>query len=303
MAWRGLHLTNPGKLSYARGQAVVAQGEAEVTLPLEDVAWIVIDTPQMTVTSAFLSACMNSGVVLILCDAAHIPSGLVLPFHRHHRQAAVAATQTGISAPLRKRLWQAVVQSKIRNQAAALVHCGKATGPLNAMAARVQSGDPDNVEARAARAYWSSLFEAFTRDDPADLRNAQLNYGYAVVRGTVARGLVAAGLLPAFGIGHRSVTNPFNLADDMIEPFRPFVDVAVWTLSSMGSVRAGELTLDHRRILAALPGTDVTIGTETVTLLVAAERVAETLVQSMKVGIVGPLTLPSLPRRQGQLVP
>lgn len=294
MAWRGLHITRPGRLSLADHQVVVAQDAGEVRVPLEDVAWIVLDTPQATLTTALLSACMSAGVAVVACDAAHTPSGMALPFHRHHRQAAVAALQTGISTPLRKRLWQAVVQAKIRNQAAALRACGGDAAPLLAMAARVGSGDPDNMEARAARAYWRAFFPSFVRERESDLRNAMLNYGYAVLRAGVARGLVAAGLLPAFGIGHASKSNAFNLADDIVEPFRPFVDVAVWELSGEGRTHEGKLTLEHRQRLATLPLIDAWVGAERLTLLVAGERAGASLVRAMEFGTVPMLELPRM---------
>ena len=294
MAWRGVHLTRPGRLSYADQQVVVAQSGDEVRIPLEDVAWIVLDTPQATLTSALLSACMTAGIAVVICDAAHTPGGVALPFHRHHRQAAVAALQAGMSAPLKKRLWQATVQAKIRNQAAALRRCGGDGGPLDAMAARVGSGDPDNTEARAARAYWRAFFPAFTREDGCDLRNNMLNYGYAIVRSSVARGLVAAGLLPAFGIGHASKTNPFNLADDIVEPFRPFVDVVVWHMSDRGRTKEGMLTVEHRRTLAALPNADTWIGNEAMTILVASERAGASFVRALEFASPALLELPRL---------
>ena len=295
MAWRGLHLTRPGRLSYADTQIVVAQDDGEVRIPLEDLAWIVLDTPQATMTTALLSACMSAGVAVVACDAAHTPSGVALPFHRHHRQAAVAALQAKITAPLRKRLWQVVVQAKIRNQAASLRACGGDGDPLDAMAARVGSGDPDNTEARAAREYWRALFPAFTREGEGDLRNAMLNYGYAVVRAAVARGLVAAGLLPAFGIGHASKSNAFNLADDIVEPFRPFVDRQVWDMADNGRTKAGKLAVEHRQRLAALPLLDCWVGTESTSLLVATERAGASLVRAMEFGAAPLLELPRLP--------
>ena len=294
MAWRGVHLTRPARLSLADGQMVVRQDEGEVRLPLEDVAWVVIDTPQATLTSALLSACMSAGIALITCDAAHTQSGLTLPFHRHHKQAYVATLQAAAGAPLRKRLWQTTVRAKIANQAAALESCTGDAGALPAMVERVGSGDPDNVEARAARYYWAKLFPAFVREDASDRRNTLLNYGYAVVRSAVARGLVACGLLPAFGIHHASVTNPFNLADDLVEPFRPFVDRLVWTLTDQGYNKEGEMCLEDRRALAAVLLSDAVLGTETVNLLVASERCAASLIRAMEANSAGELLLPRL---------
>ena len=229
MAWRGLHISKSARLNLADGQIVIAQDDGEVRLPLEDIGWIVLDAPHATLTSTLLSACMDAGIALIATDATHTPSGVLMPFHRHYRQGGIAIAQAEMALPLKKRLWQAIVKTKILNQAASLDRTERTGGEgLRAMSRLVGSGDPDNVEARAAREYWGCLFESFRRDDDGDTRNMMLNYGYAVIRSGVARALVAAGLVPALGVNHASATNAFNLADDLVEPFRPFVDVAVW---------------------------------------------------------------------------
>lgn len=294
MAWRGVHITQAARLSLADAQLVVNREDGEIRLPIEDIAWMVLDTPQVSITTALLSACMDAGMAIVTTDRTHTPSGLILPFHRHHRQAAIAAMQIGTSAPLKKRLWQIVVQTKIANQAASLETVGQDATALRSMARLVGSGDPDNVEARAARAYWPRLFVDFIRDDANDKRNALLNYGYAVIRSAVARALVAAGLLPAFGINHASIVNAFNLADDMVEPFRPFVDRAVWTLTDKGRIAQGATTVEERRTLAALPTLETRLGGETVSLLVATERVADSLVRAMEMASPPLLLLPKL---------
>ncbi|MGD9867352.1 MAG: type II CRISPR-associated endonuclease Cas1, partial [Hyphomicrobiales bacterium] len=156
---------------------------------------IIVDTPQATLTSALMAACMEAGVALVFTDERHTPSGLALPFHRHHRQGAVARLQTLARDSLKRKLWRGIVRAKILNQAAAIetVDAG-AAGPLKEMARLVRPDDPDNVEARAARYYWAKLFDGFVRDDAGDRRNSLLNYGYAVVRAGVARALVASGI-------------------------------------------------------------------------------------------------------------
>jgi CRISPR-associated protein Cas1 len=296
MAWRALHLSRPARLSLADGQIVVAQEDGEARLPIEDTAYVVLDTPQASLTAALLSACMEGGVAVIVTDGAHRPSGVMLPFHRHHRQAGVAQVQQAVTLPLRKRLWQAVVRAKIGNQAAVLTALGRdGAAPLRAMARLVASGDPRNVEARAARAYWSALWDNFRREDVQDRRNALLNYGYAVVRAAVARALVGAGFLPAFGIGHAGAANAFNLADDMVEPLRPFVDRLAWQLAKSGATGAADLTLAERQALAGVMTHEARMGAEVVTLLVAAERMAEALVRAMEGRTPALLALPALP--------
>ena len=283
MAWKGVHISRPARLSLKDEQAVIAQDDGEVRLPLEDIAFIVLDGAHATLTTTLISACMDHGIALIFTDARHTPSGLCLPFHQHHRQAAVAAVQLGLSQPLKKRLWQALVMAKIGNQAASLDLCQRGGGEtLAAMAKLTGSGDPDNVEARAAREYWKQLFEGFVRDDPSDLRNKMLNYGYSILRSAIARALVASGFLPCIGLFHESVTNAFNLADDLFEPFRPFVDRQVFTLSEDGARRDGDLTIDDRRALAGALNINATVGVEKVSLLVAAEKAAESLFRAME---------------------
>jgi CRISPR-associated protein Cas1 len=152
MAWKGLHLSEPARLSLADGQAVIRRDDGEARVALEDLAWIVVDTPHATVTTALLSACMEAGVAIVLTDERHTPSGLALPFHRHHLQGSVAALQAAAKPSLKRRLWQAIVRRKILNQAAALESVGHAdAATLNSIARRVEPGDPENVEARAAR--------------------------------------------------------------------------------------------------------------------------------------------------------
>jgi len=216
---------------FADGQGCVKQDDREVRISIEDLAWV-IDTPQATLASALMAACMEAGVAIVLATR-HTPSGLVLPFHRHHRQSVIARLQADAKDSLKKRLRQEMVRRKLLNQSAVLVAVGSdgAATPKE-IARHVEPRDPDKVEARAARFYWSRLFTEFTRDDPADRRNKLLNYGYAVVRAGVARALVAAGLVPALGIGHQGASNPFNLADDVLEPFRPFVDLMAWKMGA-----------------------------------------------------------------------
>lgn len=282
MAWKGLHLTQAARLSLTDNQLCVKQDAGETRISLEDLAWIVIDTPQATLSSALVSACMNEGIALVFTDERHTPSGLALPFHRHHRQGGIARLQVGAKDGLKKRLWQALVRAKISNQAMALTllkHEDAAT--LAEIARHVEPDDPDNVEARAARFYWRRLFPDFVRDDATDRRNKLLNYGYAVVRAGVARALVAAGFIPALGLKHDGAANAFNLADDMVEPFRPFVDLLAHKTFNGGD-RDSELTIDDRRAMAGALLIDAKIGDGEVSLLIAAEMAAAALARALE---------------------
>lgn len=293
MAWRGLHVSRRAHLSLADNQLVAQQDDETTRLAIEDIAWIVLDTPQVTLTTALISACMEAGVAMITTDASHTPSGVTLPFHRHYLQGDVAHLQASLSAPLKKRLWQCLVRTKIANQAGVLAGYDLESQAIRAMVPMVGSGDTSNTEARAARAYWSRLFVDFRRGNDSDKRNALLNYGYAIVRSAVARSLVAVGLIPAFGLAHASVTNAFNLADDMVEPFRPFVDREVWEITSRGTC-AGAMIVEERRRLASILTQTTNSDSEMVSLLTATERAAESLIRAMRAGDPALLLLPRM---------
>jgi len=297
MAWRGLHISRPARLSLKSRRLVVEQDEEEtVSFPLEDVAWVVLDTPQATATAALMSGCLQSGIPVICSDAKHIPCGVLLPFHQHYQQAGVARLQMDASGPLKKRLWQAIVRRKLENQAAVLDRVQVDGGrTLREMTAHVKSGDPGNVEARAARFYWQRLFEEFRRQDEDDLRNAMLNYGYAVLRAAVARGLVAAGLLPAFGIHHAGIQNAFNLADDLLEVLRPVADWSVYSMSSQGRrPESSELTREQRQQLVGVMTESLVIEGEQLTVLPAVDRMVASLVRAFSGAGAEALKLPRM---------
>lgn len=297
MAWRGLHISNPARLTLKARQLRVERDEADtVSLPLEDIAWIVLDTPQVTVTAAAMAACAQAGIPVVYCDSRHTPCGVLLPFHQHWQQAGVARAQISASTPLKKRLWRAIVRRKIENQAAVLERA-QADGAktLKEMLGHVKSGDTGNVEARAARFYWQRLFEGFRRHDDSDLRNAMLNYGYAVLRASVARSLVAAGLLPAFGIHHSGTQNAFNLADDLLEVLRPLADAMVFEMSGRGR-RPDDmnLTRECRQQLAGVVMEPLVIDREQLSVLPAVDRMVASLVRALSGEGASALTLPQV---------
>lgn len=302
MAWRGVHISNPAKLNFADNQLVAKQDAGEVRLPLEDIAYIVIDAPHVSLTSTLISACMKSGIALIFSDETHTPCGVALPFHQHFRQGEIARLQVAMSEAFKARLWQVVVRRKVQNQASALAICGRAgIRGLNAAAERITPGDEENIEARAAREFFTRMFgRSFSRTEGSGLANAMLNYGYAIIRSAVARALTAFGLIPALGIKHASQTNAFNLADDMVEPFRPFVDIIVFNMLVQEEAGAGELTITHRRRLVSSLMETASFGREKTTLLIATERMAESLVQAIEGRSPAVLVLPEL-RPEGAL--
>lgn len=294
MAWKGLHITQPARLSLADGQCCVKQDAGEVRAAIVDIAFLIIDTPQATLSSALISAMMDAGVAVIFSDARHTPSGLLAPFHRHHKQGAVARIQANARDSLQRRLWRDIIRTKIINQAAALSVVGHPDATtLREMARHVEPDDPGNVEARAARFYWGRLFEEFTRADGTDRRNKLLNYGYAVVRAGVARALVASGFVPALGLKHDGAANAFNFADDLFEPFRPFVDVLALSIVADGD-KCDALTIDDRRAMAGALHVNCRVGDSTVPLLVGAEMAAASLARCFEGATHALLELPAL---------
>ena len=297
MAWRGLHISEPARLSLKTGQLYVDRAaEPPVTFPIEDVAWIILDTQQVEITGALLAACMQSSVPLICSDDKHVPCGMLLPFHQHWRQAHISKSQLNASGPLKKRLWQSIVRKKIDNQATLLDRVQIEGGDtLRSMRPHVRSGDPGNVEARAARYYWQRVFIKFRRQDGEDLRNSMLNYSYAILRGAVARGVAAAGLLPAFGIHHQNAQNAFNLVDDLLEVFRPVADQLVFELSGYGQRPEGlSLDIELRRELVKVMSSNLVFGGEQLTILVALDRTVTSLVRAFDTADYTELELPSL---------
>jgi CRISPR-associated protein Cas1 len=287
-------IQNPTRLNLSKSQVQLRNDEGEHTLPLEDIAAIVLESPAITLTSALLSQAMEQGVAVMTCDDAHTPNGVLLPFLAHSRQGKMARLQLSWSEPLRKRLWQRIVQAKIANQALCLAACkgeGEAAH-LRALAKRVQSGDPNNLEAQAARDYWPRLFGgAFLRSGAGGV-NAALNYGYAVIRAFVARSQVAYGLLPAFGLHHESEMNAFNLTDDLMEPLRPLADALVFALREEGALQSEMLGKQARQRLVALGAAVCLLDGQKQTLMNACDRMSAGLASAIEGKSAALLPLP-----------
>lgn len=226
----------------------------EQTVPLSDIAVLVVSHPQISLTHAVLSGLAAAGGIFVACDAKHMPAAMLLPLATHSLQAERFAAQASLPLPNRKRLWQQIVRAKISAQAALLESTTGSDHGLRPLASIVRSGDPANVEARAARIYWPSLFpnSGFRRDPDGEGLNAHLNYGYAVLRAMAARALCAAGLHPALGIHHHNRYDAFPLADDLMEPFRPVVDGAVLGLHRAKPVSPTLDTAAKRALLEPL---------------------------------------------------
>lgn len=283
MAWRGVHLSRPAKLKLDHHCLQIENDDGTIRLAFEDLSHLVLDTPEITLTSTLLARLSREKVLLISVDEKHLPVGALMPLQGHFRQAGTLRRQLAATKSIKQRLWQILIRAKIANQATTLDRIG-ADGwqGLAAMAARVQPGDPDNLEARAAREFFGRLFADFRRRRDGDVRNAMLNYGYAIVRAVIARDLAAQGFHPALGIRHDSVENAFNLADDLIEPFRPIVDLAVVRrMQARDPMDGDELTVEDKRALAALPTTDVLLHDQVYALIHASRAMADGLLAAL----------------------
>ncbi len=229
MAWRSVVITQPASLRVAQNAMEVEQETGTVRIPLEDISVLILDQPQLQLSSRLLAACSEQQIAVITTDASHHPNGVLLSHAPHSRGLKVLRAQIEMSQPRRKRLWQYIVQGKIRNQADVLSTQGHDTVArrLEALARSVKSGDSGHAESQASQLYFKPLFgPGFVRKREC-LHNAALNYGYSIVRSCLARTLVAFGFITNLGLHHRSELNRFNLADDLIEPFRPLVDIHV----------------------------------------------------------------------------
>lgn len=296
MSWRTLFIATPARLSLKQNSVLVeTHGDAPVTVPMEDIASVVIESPQVTLTAPLLSEMSKNGASLVVCDEKHIPCGVMLPFHQHSRMLAALSLQLEMSVPFCKNCWRLVVKQKILNQSACLEFSGLGGAEiLRKIAAQVNSGDSDNREGVAAQKYFEIYFAELipesTRRDNNHI-NAALNYGYAILRGAVARSLTSHGFLPALGIKHRNELNAFNLADDFLEPLRPLVDL--WVCGNMNSEEKTFSTLDRFELVKLLERL-IKINDERVTVLRAIEVMCSSFVTAARAKKPELLLLPEL---------
>lgn len=294
MIKRTLYFGNPSYLSLKNDQLVLKLPEVENndtvpegfkqaqerTFPIEDVGVVVLDHKQITITQALLEKLLNNNCAVVTCDSRRMPCGLLLPLESNTLQEERFAEQINASLPLKKQLWQQTVAQKIANQTIVLArHTDTEVGNMLQWAKNVRSGDPENMEARAAAYYWKNIFPefpSFVRDRDGDYPNNLLNYGYAILRAIVARALVATGLLPTFGIHHRNRYNAYCLADDVMEPYRPYVDEMVIHLMRQFPDEQ-ELTKPIKAEILQLPVSDVFIDGHRSPLMIAAATTAASL--------------------------
>lgn len=281
MVKRTLYFGNPAYLKTKTEQLIVEkQDDSEaVSVPIEDIGLLIVDSPQVTITSGLMAKLLEKNVAFITCDASHHPTGLMLNLDGHTLQSKQFAAQIEASQPVKKQLWQQTVSAKIYNQAALLKQQGKEHKLLLNLAKDVKSGDSENNEAKAASHYWKNLFPAnmyFRRERYGMPPNNLLNYGYAVLRAVVARSLVGSGLLPTLGIFHRNQYNAYCLADDIMEPYRPFVDMLVCSMIDLEEPFF-ELTPSIKKQLLTIPAMDVFINGNKSPLMVCVQRTTASL--------------------------
>lgn len=233
MLKRTLFFGKPSYLSMKDKQLVIELKEEHAVhkVPIEDIGFIVIENQQITISMPLLQEFMENNVAVIFCDSTHMPNSMLLNLDGHHLQSELFRSQIDATEPLKKNLWKQTVEFKIQNQAALLHKLGKNGDILKPYYSNVKSGDVDNREGIAARIYWNELLgNTFIRDRYGECPNNLLNYGYIILRAAIARGLTGSGLLPTLGIFHHNRYNAFCLADDIMEPYRPYIDELVYTL-------------------------------------------------------------------------
>ena len=290
MGWRSVMISRPAKLRREHYSLAIEQ-EQTAFVPFEDIAIIVLNHREIQLTHPVLSACADYGIGLYATGDNHQPNGVFLPFLAHSRTTRLMRKQMDITRPLAKQAWANIVRRKIENQTAVLRFCAKnGVERMDSYARRVRSGDQENLEGQAAAFYFTQLFgQGFYRAEER-WANAALDYGYAVLRGAIARGLVAHGMHPPIGLFHASEQNAFNLADDLIEPFRPLVDLHV---AKHPAMTEGDLSSQDKAALVALLNVDVGMPQGKMSALSAIEYAVESLARLFEQGD-SELELPTL---------
>lgn len=284
MIKRVLCFTNPAYLSLRLKQLVVEQPQSDQlesvrhTIPVEDIGVVIMENPQITVTQSLIAALLDNNCAIITCDQHHLPAGLLLPLDNHNLQSERFREQINASEPLRKQMWQQTIVSKITSQTYVLKQQNIEYRNMLMWAKSVRSGDTDNLEGRAAAYYWRNIFgdTDFVRGQFGDMPNGLLNYGYSIVRAMMARALVAAGLLPTLGIHHHSRYDAYCLADDIMEPYRAYVDLQVLDMwNRYGDV--AELSPVLKKELLSLSTADVLIEGHRSPMMIAMQTTANSV--------------------------
>ncbi len=279
MLKRTLFISNPYYLSVKNKQLVVSEkaGMAIKTVPVEDLGFIVLDHPQISFSMKLMEELSEFNVATVFCDSKHLPASMLLSLDANHIQSEIFRAQVDASEPLKKNLWKQTIEAKIQNQSRLLEKLGKNNLPLKAVGKSVKSGDTDNREGFAARLYWIELMgKNFIRDRYGEPPNPFLNYGYILLRSAVARALAGSGLLATLGIHHRNRYNAFCLADDIMEPYRPYIDEIVFDMNNKWP-ESFMLDKQHKAELLQMMTVDVKIGENKRPLMVALSQTTASL--------------------------
>lgn len=309
MIKRTLYFGNPAYLSVRYAQLEIRlpdvekndtlpdsfKAQAVKQIPIEDIGVVVLDNKQITISQGAISALLENNVAVISCDEHRMPSGLMLPLAGNTTQSERFRYQIDASLPLKKQLWQQTIQAKIANQSAVLQYRGLECANMDVWTKQVKSGDSDNLEGRAAAYYWKTLFghiDGFNRDREGIPPNNLLNYGYAILRAVVARSLVGSGLLPTLGIHHHNRYNAYCLADDIMEPYRPYVDKLVAEIVDCGT-DCTMLTTEIKNKLLSIPILDVVINGRRSPLMIAVGTTTASLFKCYS-GEIRKITYPTM---------
>jgi len=282
MITQTLYFSNPTYLKVKNNQLHIhiktKVNEKEISRPIEDIGMVILDNGQITITHNAIRALQENKTVIVSCGANRMPHSITLPIEGHSEQSERYKKQLAASSPLKKNLWQQTVEAKVKNQMLVLQKLNKPSKRLRVLLNRVQSGDPENIEGQAAAYYWPTLIEEFKRDRYGEPPNNLLNYGYAILRAMTARALVSSGLLPTFGIHHKNKYNAFCLADDIMEPYRPFMDLIVYNMFVNNELESF-LSTESKRHLLSIGEVDAMFGKKKSPLMVGMSRTSSSLHQ------------------------
>lgn len=295
MIKRTIVISKRSYISHKDEQLLIKQEEDDPRVPIEDIGVMILEDHQSTITVSALNALMENNSVVIGCDAKHLPNSVMYPISANTLHTAVLKTQLKASAPLRNQLWQQTIKAKLTNQASVLRSRGVNEAPLELWAKKVRSGDRGNLEGRGAAYYWKFFFtssvdgrqgeretarkrEHFVRDPDGDGPNSALNYGYAILRAAIARAIVGSGLHPSIGLHHKNQYNAFCLADDLMEPYRPFVDLIVLQMCE-GQGEEIEMTRENKKMLLAVLTVDTFVDGERKPLMLSLTATTASLVK------------------------
>lgn len=288
MSWKTIIFSNPCKLSVKNFQLVCeSDGKEKISLPIEDIGTIILENQQISITNYLLAICSEYNITIFTCDKKHKPVGILTPFYQHSRNTKIALNQIKLKEPFKKQIWQKIIKQKIKNQSN-VIKIRFDIDELDFYINKVQSGDTNNIEAFTSKKYWQYLFDDFKRHSDSKC-NSALDYGYAILRGCLSKNIAASGLIPCLGVHHCNELNAFNLTEDLIEPFRPFVDLMV---SEMDIDADDKLTKEDKLYLVSILNRQCQYKKEQITIQKACENVCQTFVKSLLEKDVTKLELP-----------